>query len=50
MPEMPDEWVEEISLRYQELYRVVTGKELVKRDYHNIEQSIETSIINQLQS
>lgn len=50
MPEMSDEWVEEISLRYQELYRVVTGKELIKRDYKNIEQFIETSINNQLQS
>lgn len=50
MPEMSDEWVEEISLRYQELYRVVTGKELIKRDYNNVEQFIETSINNYLQS
>jgi phosphoribosylaminoimidazole-succinocarboxamide synthase len=50
MPEMSNEWVDEISLRYQELYRVVTGKELQKRDYNHIEQSIETSIIKQLQS
>jgi len=50
MPEMSDEWVQEISERYQELYQVMTGSPLNKRDYSGIEQSIQTSIIQSMHS
>jgi phosphoribosylaminoimidazole-succinocarboxamide synthase len=45
---MNDEWVEEISNRYIELYEKVTGKTFVKANYENILADIENSIKNEL--
>jgi phosphoribosylaminoimidazole-succinocarboxamide synthase len=44
VPVMNDEWVEEISNRYIELYEKVTGKTFVKANYDNILADIENSI------
>ena len=48
VPAMKDEWVEEISNRYIELYEKVTGKSFVKANYDNILADIENSIKNEL--
>jgi phosphoribosylaminoimidazole-succinocarboxamide synthase len=48
VPVMNDEWVEEISNRYIELYEKVTGKTFVKANYENILADIENSIKNEL--
>lgn len=39
-PAMPDEFIEEISSRYIELYELVTGEKFVKADYTNVEDRI----------
>jgi phosphoribosylaminoimidazole-succinocarboxamide synthase len=44
VPEMTDEFVNSVSERYIELYAQLTGKEFVKRDYHNITESIESAV------
>lgn len=44
IPRMPDELVSSISERYIELYEKITGKEFVKRNYNEIEKSIENSV------
>jgi phosphoribosylaminoimidazole-succinocarboxamide synthase len=48
IPEMSDEWVNEISNRYIELYEKVTGNNFIKTSYNEIEKSIETSVNNEL--
>ena len=45
---MNDEWVEEISNRYIELYEKVTGKAFIKTNYSSILTDIENSIKNEL--
>jgi phosphoribosylaminoimidazole-succinocarboxamide synthase len=50
VPEMTDEIVTSISDRYQELYAQVTGQTLAPVDYSTLEQRIEQSIINSLNS
>jgi phosphoribosylaminoimidazole-succinocarboxamide synthase len=49
VPEMSDEWVEEISGRYIELYQKVTGREFVRTSYENISNDVESAIIAALQ-
>lgn len=44
IPAMSDEWVNEISSRYIELYEKVTGKSFVKGSYDNILEDVETAI------
>ena len=44
MPEMPDEFVEEISVRYIELYETITGQKFQKANTKNILQRIENNI------
>lgn len=44
IPEMSDEWVQSISERYQELYEVITGSELIPRDYNNVIVDMEKAI------
>lgn len=48
MPEMPDEFVEEISARYIELYEKITGQKFQKANTENILQRIENNIRNYL--
>jgi phosphoribosylaminoimidazole-succinocarboxamide synthase len=48
VPDMPDEFVMSISDRYQELFNAMTGNSLVKRDYNNILDTIETNVNNAL--
>ena len=40
VPEMPDEFVEEVSERYIELYENITGEQFVKADTSQIEERI----------
>ncbi|MCB0735314.1 MAG: phosphoribosylaminoimidazolesuccinocarboxamide synthase [Flavobacteriales bacterium] len=44
IPEMTPEFIESVSNRYIELYEQITGKTFVKRDYHNIGQTIEEKV------
>lgn len=44
VPTMSDEWVNEISARYIELYEKVTGKTFVKSNYDNVLGDVEASI------
>ena len=44
IPAMSDEWVNEISSRYIELYEKVTGKAFVKGSYENIQEDVEKAI------
>jgi phosphoribosylaminoimidazole-succinocarboxamide synthase len=48
VPEMKDDWVLEISNRYIELYKKLTGKEFVKGDTSNMRNRIENNILNAL--
>jgi phosphoribosylaminoimidazole-succinocarboxamide synthase len=44
MPAMSDDWVNEISARYIELYEKVTGKKFIKGNYTNILPEVESAI------
>jgi phosphoribosylaminoimidazole-succinocarboxamide synthase len=44
VPAMSDEWINEISARYIELYEKVTGKKFVKANTENILSEVETAI------
>jgi len=48
VPDMPDDFVVSISDRYQELFNAMIGNSLVKRDYNNILDTIETNVNNAL--
>jgi len=48
VPDMPDDFVVSISVRYQELFNAMIGNSLVKRDYNNILDTIETNVNNAL--
>lgn len=50
VPEMTDEIVNSISARYKELYQLVTGESLPPIDYSSINQRIEQSILNSINS
>ena len=50
VPAMTPEIVRSISDRYRELYQQVTGEELVRISYDNMEGRIEQSILNSLNS
>lgn len=45
MPEMPDEFVEQVSARYIELYEYITGKTFQKADTQNITTRIEQNVL-----
>ncbi|HMQ60646.1 MAG TPA: phosphoribosylaminoimidazolesuccinocarboxamide synthase [Flavilitoribacter sp.] len=49
MPEMPDEFVQEVSERYINLYEIITGKQFRKADNGNIEYRIKTGALTALQ-
>ena len=44
VPEMTQDWINEISARYIELYEKVTGEKFVKGSYTNIQKDIETAV------
>ena len=46
VPEMKDEFVNEISERYIELYENITGERFVKADISNVTKRIETNCMN----
>ena len=48
VPDMPDEFVNSISNRYQELYEAMTGNVLNRRNYDNILDTIENRVNNAL--
>ena len=48
MPEMPDEFVQNVSKRYMELYEKITGNEFVKADYASVNERIEKNVLNAL--
>ncbi|TAG61975.1 MAG: phosphoribosylaminoimidazolesuccinocarboxamide synthase, partial [Runella slithyformis] len=48
IPEMSDEWVNQISERYIELYEKVTGKPFEKAPNEDILQRIEENIVRSL--
>ncbi|GEO05381.1 phosphoribosylaminoimidazole-succinocarboxamide synthase [Adhaeribacter aerolatus] len=44
VPEMTDEWLDQISARYIELYEVVTGQKFERVPYENVEERIRQGI------
>ena len=50
MPNMPDDFVNEISDRYITLYEKITGQQFIKREYENIEQSIKKAVSDFIKS
>jgi phosphoribosylaminoimidazole-succinocarboxamide synthase len=48
IPEMTDEWINQISERYIELYEKVTGKPFIKDESENILERVEKNINNYL--
>lgn len=50
IPEMSEEWINEISDRYIELYEKVTGEKFVKNPLDNIEARIEKNVTAALSS
>lgn len=45
MPEMPDSFVWDVSLRYVQLYEHITGKPLEKRDTRNLSEQIFQNVL-----
>ena len=50
MPAIPDEFVQEITDRYVELYENITGEEFVRSDYSDTMRRIEDNVNNFLKS
>jgi phosphoribosylaminoimidazole-succinocarboxamide synthase len=50
IPEMNDEWVNEISNRYIELYEKISGETFVRHDVKDLAQRVETNINTYLQT
>jgi phosphoribosylaminoimidazole-succinocarboxamide synthase len=50
VPEMPDEYINEVSERYIELYQSITGEPFKCAEITNIQERIEKNILNYLQS
>ena len=48
IPAMSDEWVNEISARYIELFEKVTGKTFEKSNYEDVQKDVETAIVKEL--
>ncbi|MCU0467043.1 MAG: phosphoribosylaminoimidazolesuccinocarboxamide synthase [Arcicella sp.] len=48
IPEMTDEWINQISERYIELYEKVTGKPFIKDESENVSERVEKNINNYL--
>jgi phosphoribosylaminoimidazole-succinocarboxamide synthase len=50
VPAMSDEWLEQISARYIELYEQVTGKTFERQDYTGADARMEQAVLNFLKS
>lgn len=50
VPEMSEEWINEISDRYIELYEKIIGEKFIRSETDNINQRIENNILNWLRS
>ncbi len=50
VPEMSDEYIETVSDRYIELYENITGEPFVKADISNIEERIESNVLDSLKA
>ena len=48
VPEMTDEYINQVSERYIELYQNITGETFIKADLSNIQQRIEANVLNYL--
>ncbi len=48
VPEMSEQWINEISHRYIELFEKVTGEKFVKHPLENISERIENNVVNAL--
>jgi phosphoribosylaminoimidazole-succinocarboxamide synthase len=48
VPIMPDEFIDNVTDRYIELYEKVTAEKFIKNSYANIEQEIEKAVLNNL--
>ncbi len=48
VPEMTENYCNEVSERYIELYEIITGDKFVKTDTHNLAESIEEKLIQYL--
>ncbi len=46
IPEMPNEFIEQVSNRYIELYEKITGEVFVKADIQNVQKRIEENVID----
>ena len=49
IPNMTDDYIETVSDRYIELYENILGEKFVKADISNIQERIETNVLNYLQ-
>lgn len=49
VPDMPDEFVNEVSERYIELYENITGEQFDRTNTINVQDRIEKNILNELQ-
>lgn len=50
VPEMPDEFVQQVSDRYIELYEQITGEKFIKSDTSDVIARVEKNILNWLNS
>jgi len=50
VPAMTDEWIEQISARYIELYEQVTGRNFDRQDYTNAHVRMEEAVLNFLRT
>jgi phosphoribosylaminoimidazole-succinocarboxamide synthase len=48
VPKMTDEYINQVSERYIELYQNITGETFIKADLSNIQQRIEDNVLNYL--
>ena len=49
IPVMSDEWVEQISLRYIELFEKLSGKQFIRADIKNINERVQKNILSSLE-
>lgn len=50
IPYMSDEYIKTVSDRYVELYENITGESFIKADISNIQERIETNVLNYLKT
>jgi phosphoribosylaminoimidazole-succinocarboxamide synthase len=50
VPEMSDEFVNEVSERYIELFEKITGEKFIKADISDVPERIESNCMNFLRS